>query len=290
VSTLNAVACPAGTIFVNSGLLEIVESDEELEAILAHEIAHVEKRHGLRQYRTAQAGAAVGAILTLGIAAAAASDGNSDAAAAAVGITGVMVHIGSTIALTGYSRSLEMEADQYAGMYLLHNGKDPALLSMMLRKFRYFNDRVGITDRHRSMFSTHPGLKERIFIAENTETKQFEKKTIFDGYTRRDELVATLQFEAEFLHKHAQGRKTLTVLCELQTTTALEKQVKVKGITVTVGGRSIELDNAENAPVDPMDNISISFQTDGKQVGFLNDVEGIKLTLGPVRKWIRRNN
>ena len=41
----NAFATPAGHIFINSGLLEAMENEEELAGIIAHEIAHVVCRH-----------------------------------------------------------------------------------------------------------------------------------------------------------------------------------------------------------------------------------------------------
>ena len=41
----NAFAGPAGHIFINSGLFEAMESENELAGILAHEIAHVVSRH-----------------------------------------------------------------------------------------------------------------------------------------------------------------------------------------------------------------------------------------------------
>ena len=43
--TYNAFASPAGNIFINSGLFEAMENEEELAGILAHEIAHVVCRH-----------------------------------------------------------------------------------------------------------------------------------------------------------------------------------------------------------------------------------------------------
>jgi predicted Zn-dependent protease len=46
---VNAMACPGGTIFVTRGLLAKAGSEDELAAILAHEIAHVTARHGLEQ-------------------------------------------------------------------------------------------------------------------------------------------------------------------------------------------------------------------------------------------------
>ena len=43
--SLNAFASPAGHIFVNSGLIQAMESEEELAGVIAHEIAHASLRH-----------------------------------------------------------------------------------------------------------------------------------------------------------------------------------------------------------------------------------------------------
>lgn len=45
----NALAAPGGYIFVTRGLLDIIGSDDELAAILGHEVAHVQKKHALQQ-------------------------------------------------------------------------------------------------------------------------------------------------------------------------------------------------------------------------------------------------
>ena len=44
----NAVALPAGIIIMTDALVELSENDEELAAVLAHEIGHVRNRHALR--------------------------------------------------------------------------------------------------------------------------------------------------------------------------------------------------------------------------------------------------
>ncbi len=45
--TMNAMAMPGGPIIITTGMLNFLESESELASILAHEIAHVEERHGL---------------------------------------------------------------------------------------------------------------------------------------------------------------------------------------------------------------------------------------------------
>ena len=47
-STINAMAIPGGPIIITTGMLQFLESEDELAVILGHELAHVEERHGLQ--------------------------------------------------------------------------------------------------------------------------------------------------------------------------------------------------------------------------------------------------
>ena len=47
----NAYAVAGGNLFFTTGLINLAESEAELESVLAHEIAHVERRHTLRGYK-----------------------------------------------------------------------------------------------------------------------------------------------------------------------------------------------------------------------------------------------
>jgi hypothetical protein len=49
---VNAFASPGGHIFITRGLLEAVKSEDELAAVIAHEIAHIQLSHGLRAIQT----------------------------------------------------------------------------------------------------------------------------------------------------------------------------------------------------------------------------------------------
>ena len=56
---INAFAAPGGLILVTRGLLDCCQTEDELAAVLAHEIGHVEKQHGLRAIRTGRLNSAL---------------------------------------------------------------------------------------------------------------------------------------------------------------------------------------------------------------------------------------
>ena len=62
---VNGFALPGGRVFVTSGLINVIENEAALKAILAHEVAHVESRHSYRAATGREAGRAIGSILGL---------------------------------------------------------------------------------------------------------------------------------------------------------------------------------------------------------------------------------
>lgn len=94
---VNALACPGGFIYVYKGLLDYMTSDDELAAVIGHEIGHVEKRHTVHQIEKQT----TLSILTLlaGIA--------SGEPGAAIALAGTA----SDALMAGYSRADEREAD-----------------------------------------------------------------------------------------------------------------------------------------------------------------------------------
>lgn len=51
ISQPNAYACPGGYIFISKGMLQLVENEAQLAFVLAHEIAHVSRFHGLKEVK-----------------------------------------------------------------------------------------------------------------------------------------------------------------------------------------------------------------------------------------------
>ncbi len=153
--TYNAFASPAGNIFINSGLFEAMESEEELAGILSHEIAHVVCRHiSQRIERQSKIG-----LITLAGIAAGIFLGLEGAGTASSALTLGSVAAGQSISLA-YSREDEMQADQLGLKYLNKAGYSGTGLLTMLKKIRskqWFG-----SDQIPTYLTTHPASEDRI--------------------------------------------------------------------------------------------------------------------------------
>ncbi|MGA8282712.1 MAG: M48 family metallopeptidase [Desulfobacterales bacterium] len=138
----NAFALPSGLIVMTDELVGLAENDRELIGVLAHEIAHVENRHGLR-ILFQNAG-------TLLLASALAGDVSSISAAGET--------LPTLLIESGYSRRFEKEADRAAGMYLIRMGWGTVSLQNVLARIA----KTAPIHPAFALFSTHPDLEERI--------------------------------------------------------------------------------------------------------------------------------
>jgi len=123
---VNAFSIPGGFIYINSGLLDFVQSDDELAAVLAHEIAHAANRHLVtmsRQQERTQ-------IFTLPVVIAALLAGSvRDANLALIGQDLLL-----TALTSGWSQEAETDADRAAVYYMLRSKYNPVgLLTFMER-------------------------------------------------------------------------------------------------------------------------------------------------------------
>ena len=158
----NAFAVAGGNIYVTSGLIEMIEDDAELEFILAHEIAHVERRHTLRQFKEMQRKNLIASVvaLTVGVGILAAG-GETEDAALATELTALMANFANILAMQGYSRELEQESDIFAQLQLSQRNIDAIRMTKALDKLATYSLIRGqqITV---NAFSDHPSLKARI--------------------------------------------------------------------------------------------------------------------------------
>ena len=149
---VNAFSLPGGYVFLNEGLVERAASDDELAAVLAHEIAHIVARHAVKRYETSW-GAQLLQLATL-----AAARNTSTAGGVGVAIQATRL---------AYARQDELEADRLAVRYLQEAGFDPTAMLTFLERLRDVHEEKdlrymprGIVRPHYAM--THPFIPERI--------------------------------------------------------------------------------------------------------------------------------
>ena len=170
-ASVNAFAGPSGIIAVNAGLMVITQSESELAAVLAHEIAHVTQRHiaQLMERRELTSLAALASILA-GIVIA---TQNPDAGQIAIAASAASARH----SVLKFSREKEMEADR-TGMALLDRaGFDPRAVPAFFERFQEWQR---FTSRPPEFLSTHPVTLARIADTRG-RAEQYEAKTYREG-------------------------------------------------------------------------------------------------------------
>ncbi len=144
---INAFAMPDGTVRVYSGLMDIM-NDNEILAVIGHEIGHVKKQHSLNGYKKAYIAKAVKEGLV--------AYGDSSVAT----LAGSYGDIGLEFVNAQFSQSDELESDSYGVGILNHLGKNPCAAVTAQQKLQEHGgggDNILI-----SLFSSHPPSSKRI--------------------------------------------------------------------------------------------------------------------------------
>ena len=152
--SINAFAGPGGYIGVHSGLILTTQSEAELAAVLAHEIAHVTQRHLARAYE------AIGASSLPMTAAVIASIiiGSHDSQAGSAALASIAA--GSAQRQINFTRSNEQEADRIGLDILARSGFDPRAMPAFFRRLRQ-STRL-LDDQGLEFLRTHPVTNTRI--------------------------------------------------------------------------------------------------------------------------------
>jgi Zn-dependent protease with chaperone function len=225
---INAFAVPTGYIFVTRGLMEALERDDEVAAVLAHEIAHVESRHTYRIWRNAQKAAVL--IGILGALSGATNTSADD-------IITRMSNFAANLFLSGFGRDREREADLFASLFLQTSGKADASLHQVLQKLKFARDVIDpLGNAGAGLFATHPDIEERLSRARRTSTRSFPAEATFHGLNRAGDLVAVLRLDAQRLH----GRD-FEVVATLSTTAELGDRDSVNSLTLLLAKERVQL-------------------------------------------------
>jgi predicted Zn-dependent protease len=149
---INAFAMPGQNIGVFTGILAVAENQDQLGAVLGHEVAHVTEQHSVERVNRE--------MTTQGVATAA-------SAAMGGGYTGDLIQIGAQLGISlPYGRAQESEADVVGLVYMADAGFDPRA-SVKLWKNMAEKNKGGPPE----FLSTHPSSDTRIddLIAELPE-------------------------------------------------------------------------------------------------------------------------
>jgi predicted Zn-dependent protease len=146
-SILNAFCLPGGYIYVYTGLLKYLNSEAALAGVLAHEIAHAERRHATKRM-TAQYG--VSALLNLIL-------GNKPSEIEQI-VANLLVGVG----FLANSRADESEADQYSFLYLKDTRYYPGGVKFFFEKMKADGLVSAQSSKIATFLSTHPDPISRI--------------------------------------------------------------------------------------------------------------------------------
>lgn len=150
---INAFALPGGPILITDDLIRDLESPDELAAVVAHEVAHIEQRHVMQ---------AVWRLLGMGMVLDAVVGGGSGAGQQAVLLAGQITDL-------NYSRVAEVEADA-RGMELLHaRGMSSRGMASFFARLEGGGGSPGETGAAAEFLSTHPDGGRRVRAARAME-------------------------------------------------------------------------------------------------------------------------
>jgi beta-barrel assembly-enhancing protease len=158
-STLNAFCTPGGYIYIYTGILKFLDSEDELAGVLGHEIGHADMRHSTRQMTTMFGGQVITQIL--------------------LGNNAMLQQVTTAIVGLKFSRKHETEADERSVLYLCPTVYNAAGGAAFFQKI----EKMGSGNRPPEFLSTHPNPANRIENFVNSKTtmgcsgdKQFEEE------------------------------------------------------------------------------------------------------------------
>jgi predicted Zn-dependent protease len=160
---INAFATLGGYVAVNSGLVLTADNEDEVAAVLSHEIAHVTQAHVLRAVERAQRDSVPILLAMLGAIALSqsshSSSGDNAAMAAVASAQGLLVQ-----RQIDYTRDNEAEADRIGIRTLARSGYDPAAMADFFEKLQSVvrANEGGDRERTPDYLQTHPVTTSRI--------------------------------------------------------------------------------------------------------------------------------
>jgi MAF protein len=158
---VNAVSLPGGFVYINKGLLEKVDNDDQLAGIIGHEIGHIVARHSIKKLQALQGYSFLRILIAV-------TPGTAQAGSAA--------DMAFAELLCGYGREDELLADRLGTRYARLAGYNPRAMLDFLKKMQEINRKKPL--RPKSYFKTHPYVPDRIRVVK----EELGEKMNFNDY------------------------------------------------------------------------------------------------------------
>lgn len=158
---INAFASPGGIILITKGMIDQTQNEDELAAVLAHEVAHINHRDGVSAIQKAR----LTGVATLIATEAAQSYSPAEISQLVSLFEGSVDDVFKTLVVNGYGKSQEYSADKSALIYLSRAGYDPQALEIVLERLMEQGQASS-----GGMMKTHPATGDRIERVKNEMT------------------------------------------------------------------------------------------------------------------------
>ena len=159
---INAVSLPGGHVYMFKGLTDKLKTDDELAAVIAHEVGHITARHSMKRLQASHG------MLLLQLGAIAADEGSLAQGVGAAYQT----------AFLAYSRQDEFQADKLSVKYLQRAGYDVTAIIRVLKMLQ--EEQRKRAPSHVSYFRTHPYVEERIAVVRREISGQLDFESYLD--------------------------------------------------------------------------------------------------------------
>lgn len=149
---INAVSAPGGFVMVTRGMLGRCRSEHAVAAVLAHEIAHVQERHGVDLVERQRGQEFLATVAQEAVK----NFGDRDVAQLSQALSTFVDDFLLNLLDKGYERSLEFESDHLAQTLMADAGYDPNGLRDVL------DELARSPAGGKGWFSTHPDPRDRL--------------------------------------------------------------------------------------------------------------------------------
>jgi Zn-dependent protease with chaperone function len=243
---LNAFTLPNGNLYFYSGLLDTLYSDDEIAAVMAHEIGHNVCMHALRGASKSRKFS----LLNLAVLLAALGGGGKDAGAAVMFSQYLSVGL-----LNQYSEEFESEADIVGVAELIKTGYNPSAMVTVMKRFAVEDQRHPAINP--GIFQDHPEPTDRadaITAAIKAAGREYSPREV-NGVTGTEVVTkkdsTTIEFREKLLMEFpgidaatkARANDTVDTLNDLlrQNLNLYEIKVMPDGLNFTISARGISI-------------------------------------------------